>query len=71
MIKLDVDPYCHECEKFEASVIGPEKTVLHGVSPDGTREKIVELSDTVIQCTYRARCRAMYRDICERLGKGD
>ena len=25
MIKLDVDPYCHECEKFEASVIGPKK----------------------------------------------
>lgn len=69
MIQLDVDPYCHECEKFEASVIGPEKTVFHGVSQDGTHEKIVELSDTVIQCMHRDQCRVMYRYICERLGK--
>ena len=69
MIKLDVDPYCHECEKFEASVIGPEKMVLHGVSPDGTHEKIVELSDTTIRCKNRDECRAIYRYICERLGR--
>ena len=35
MIRLEVEPYCQECQDFEADVERPECDLLFGVDYDG------------------------------------
>lgn len=46
MIRLEVEPYCQECQDFEADV-------------DGKKIELLTCSDTVIRCKYRNRCRRL------------
>lgn len=48
MIKLDVQPYCHNCQVFEADVVNAYKTI----NDDGEWD----LTDTVIRCRRRNLC---------------
>lgn len=67
MIKLDVEPYCHECPDFEPVKEGPETTVFRSEPNDGM-SKIIEMNDTVVRCKYQSRCRTisdyLYRRNC-------
>lgn len=54
MIKLEVDPWCHEgCEAFDADVHGP--TVIYN---DGSP---FSKTDTIIYCSRRGICRGLKR----------
>ena len=44
MIRLEVEPYCQECQDFEADVERPECNLFFGTDPDGK---------------YRNRCRRL------------
>lgn len=61
MIRLDVEQYCHECPDFEPDVQRPEKDILYGSDPSGRSLQLVSMSDTIIRCKYRDRCRALSR----------
>ena len=37
MIRLEVEPYCQECQDFEADVERPECNLFFGTDPDGKR----------------------------------
>lgn len=53
-IKLEVEDYCQECMDFEADVTAPVKIQIPG-------QDDLMLSDTVVRCEYRNRCRAIKR----------
>lgn len=57
MIRLDVEPYCHECLGFCPDVEAPEKVDF--VGEGGTVEYY--LTDTIVRCKYRGRCQAIKR----------
>lgn len=65
MIRLDVEPYCHECLGFSPDVEAPEK--MEFVRLDGTVE--YHLTDTIVRCKYRGRCRAIKRYLEEQQEK--
>lgn len=51
MIRLEVEPYCHNCPGFEADVKRPEKLYYE--------TGFVEMTDTVVHCAFRKRCSVM------------
>lgn len=53
MIRLEVEPYCQECQDFEADVERPECNLFFGTDPDGKKIELLTCSDTVIRCKYR------------------
>lgn len=53
-IKLEVEGYCQECMDFKADVTGPERAIY------GNKE-LVFVSDTIVRCEYRNRCRNIKR----------
>ena len=59
MIRLEVEPYCQECQDFEADVERPECNLFFGTDPDGKKIELLTCSDTVIRCKYRNRCRRL------------
>ena len=50
MIRLEVEPYCQECQDFEADVERPECNLFFGTDPDGKKIELLTCSDTVIRC---------------------
>lgn len=52
MIRLEVEPYCQECQDFEADVERPECNLFFGTDPDGKKIELLTCSDTVIRCKY-------------------
>lgn len=48
MIKLEVEPYCHECGAFEADVENPS-VFYEGYKP-------LFVGDTIIRCKNRKLC---------------
>lgn len=50
MICLEVEPYCDDCQGFDADVIRPERTYA---------DNEVVMSNTIVRCKYRNRCRAI------------
>lgn len=52
MIRLEVEPYCQECQDFEADVERPECDLLFGVDYDGKTLTYLQYSDTIIRCKY-------------------
>jgi len=55
VISLEISSYCHECPDFEASV---DKILAN--------ERMIE---TLIRCSNRDRCRAIYRTVLRNLQK--
>lgn len=56
MIKVDVEDYCHDCLSFDADVQHGEKMYKDGFyGPESV------VTDTVIRCSYRNRCRSIER----------
>lgn len=53
-IKLEVEDYCQECMDFNADVAGPVKVQISG------QDDLI-LTDTIVRCEYRNRCRAIKR----------
>ena len=53
-IKLEVEDYCEWCMDFSAEVTSPVKTHIPG------HEDLI-LTDTIVRCEYRNRCRAIKR----------
>lgn len=51
MIRLEVEPYCHNCPGFEADVKRPDK--IYGAGD------VIELGDTIVRCVFRKRCSVM------------
>lgn len=39
MIRLEVEPYCQECQDFEADVERPECNLFFGTDPDGKKDR--------------------------------
>lgn len=58
-IKLEVEEYCHGCPDFEADVTGPERISHNGVD--------LMMTDTIVRCEYRNRCRAIKRYLENRI----
>lgn len=57
MIKLEVEPYCHECPDFDPDLQRPEQEVLYSREPgSGRPTSYVRISDTIVRCKYRIRC---------------
>ena len=52
-IKLEVEEYCQECADFDADVSSPERM-------RNAKHEVV-MSDTIVRCSYRNRCRAIKR----------
>lgn len=59
MIKLVVDPFCHDCLEFEADIQRPDEIVFRGTDPSGEIVELVRDGDTIILCEYRKRCRKL------------
>ena len=57
MISLEVSKYCNECPSFEAEV---NKLFANG-----------EVVETIIKCTKREACHAIYRTALQNLRKGE
>lgn len=57
MIRVEVEPYCQECLDFEPDLKRPEKTILYGLDPCEKPIELVTVSDSIIRCKYRNRCR--------------
>ena len=53
-IKLEVEDYCQECVDFSADVTGPARVHVPG------QDDLI-LTDTIVRCEYRNRCRAIKR----------
>ena len=53
MIRLDIERYCHDCLEFEADVERPIKVDYIGTN----KEQMTCLSDTVIRCEHRYKCK--------------
>ena len=58
MIKLDIQEYCHACLDFKADVEIGRKTLV-GYDCLGYEEAFI--SDTVVRCAHRNRCKAIKR----------
>lgn len=52
-IVLEVEDYCQECADFDADVSSPERM--------RTAKGEAIMSDTLVRCAYRNRCRAIKR----------
>ena len=63
MIKLDIQPYCEDCQIFEADVDEPIK--MHSSNGE------IILTDTVIRCTKRNLCHGLKRYLEKELQKGE
>ena len=63
MIRLDVEEYCHSCLDFNPDVTRAVKQLA-----DWSYE--YELTDTIIQCEHRKRCKAI-KEYLERQMKGE
>lgn len=59
MIILDVKPYCHDCEEFDADVKRPAR--LYGAFGE-----VVEKSDTIIRCKHRNICESLCQHFREK-----
>lgn len=59
MIILDVEPYCNDCEEFDADVKRPQH--LYGAFGE-----VVEKSDTIIRCKHRNLCKSLCRHLREK-----
>lgn len=53
MIKIDVQPYCQDCQVFEADVANAHKTI----NDDGEWD----LTDTIIRCRRRNLCAGLVK----------
>lgn len=53
MIKIEVADYCNECMDFDPDVERPQKVYTLG-------EELI-VSDTIIRCTNRNRCKNIAR----------
>ena len=71
MIRLEVEPYCQECQDFEADVERPECDLLFGVDYDGKTLTYLQYSDTIIRCKYRNRCRRLSQYLERQKGEND
>lgn len=63
MIKLDIREYCDRCPHFEPEVIeSPEVNVLTSYNVRDAVEKRVAFThgDTIVKCSNRDRCAAIY-----------
>ena len=63
MIKIDVCEYCDRCPHFEPEVIErPKVNILASYSIRDMAEKRVAIphGDTVVRCSDRNRCAAIY-----------
>lgn len=57
MIKLEVEPYCHECPDFDPDLQRPEQEVINYREPGSKRLiSYVRISDTIVRCKNRIRC---------------
>lgn len=52
MIRLDIKPYCHQCDDFDADVIAGSKLWSNV-------DNSVVMTDTIVQCSHRRRCEAI------------
>ena len=68
MIKLDIQDYCHGCLDFEADVEKGRKTLV-GYDCLGYEEAFI--SDTVVRCAHRNRCKAIKRYLEKESHNGD
>lgn len=59
MITLEVESYCHECDRFEPTT--ERRLTLRCVTFFGKVDKEVE--DRAVVCTYHDRCRAIEQAI--------
>lgn len=62
-IKLEVEDYCQECMDFSADVAAPVKAHIPG------QDDLI-LTDTIVRCEYRNRCRAIKRYLERQKTKG-
>ena len=49
MIRLEVEPYCQECQDFEADVERPECNLFFGTDPDGKKIELLTCSGHSMQ----------------------
>lgn len=63
MITLDVQPYCHNCGRFEAHV---DQSTFYATRWNG-EEHVT--TNTVIRCTHRSECRQMFQYLEEEFEK--
>ena len=63
MIKIDVKPYCQDCQIFEADVSNAYKTI----NDDGE----FDITDTVIRCKRRNLCLDIKRYLEKQIQKGE
>ena len=63
MIKSDVQPYCQDCQVFEADVTNAHKTI----NEDGE----FDLTDTIVQCRRRNLCAGIKKYLERQAQKGD
>lgn len=59
MIILDVEPYCNDCEEFDADVKRPQHLY------DGFGQ-VFEKTDTIIRCEHRNLCKSLCRHLREK-----
>lgn len=59
MITLEVESYCHECDRFEP--LAERRSTLRCATFFGKADE--EVDDRVVVCTYRDRCRAIEQAI--------
>lgn len=64
MITIDVAEYCSACMDFDPDVQRPQKE-YRMIGSDGvfTRSEEIVISDTVIRCSNRNRCKNIERSI--------
>ena len=60
MIKLVVEPYCHECQKFEAKSKTEVLVAWNNVAMINT-----SFVDTTVTCAYADECQKMYAYLTE------
>lgn len=63
MIKIDVQPYCQDCQVFEADVANAHKTI----NDDGE----FDLTDTIVQCRRRNLCAGLVKHFRKQFQKGE
>lgn len=63
MIKIDVQPYCHDCPVFEADVANAHRTI----NDDGEWD----LTDTIIRCRRRNLCAGIKKYLERQAQKGE